>query len=183
MEIFIEKQLISVGYSFILGLIFGASYDIIRMIHILSGTMSFSAGKKQVKTGALPFVLFLITDFIYMSAVSVVFSVFVYIVNYGDFRWYLLFGAVVGFVLYHFTVGRVVAYFSDVLARAIRTVLCYTVALPLRLLLRVVKKLVMLVYCCTLGILIGRLNEMRLARRSRKYLRLTLDELSFDIKQ
>lgn len=183
MEIFIEKQLISVGYSFILGLIFGASYDIIRMIHILSGTVSFSGGEKRVKKGKLPFLLFLLTDLIYMSAVSVVFSVFVYIVNYGDFRWYLLLGTVVGFVLYHFTLGRVVAYFSDLIARAIRAILRYTVAIPVGFLLRIIRKLAAPVYRYTIGILIGRLNEIRLCRRNRKYLRRTLDELSFDIKQ
>ncbi len=183
MEIFIEKQLVSVGYSFILGLIFGASYDIIRMIHILSGTMSFFGREKQVKKGWAPFLLFLITDFIYMSAVSVVFSVFVYIVNFGDFRWYLLFGTVVGFVLYHFSVGRVVAYFSDMLARAIRTVLRYTVVIPGSFLIRAVRCLAAMVYRYTLGILIHKLNEIRLSRRNNKYLRRTLELLSFDIKQ
>ena len=183
MEIFIEKQLVSVGYSFIFGLIFGASYDIIRMIHILSGTMSFYGGEKQVKKGKIPFLLFLITDFIYMSAVCGVFSVFVYIVNYGDFRWYLLFGTVVGFVLYHFSVGRVVAYFSDMLARAIRTVLRYTVVIPVGFLLRCVRWLAAKVYRYTLGILIHKLNEIRLSRRNNRYLRRTLELLSFDIKQ
>ena len=183
MEIFIEKQLISVGYSFILGLIFGASYDIIRMIHILCGTMSFCGGEKQVKKGKTAFLLFLLTDFVYMSAVSVVFSVFVYVVNYGDFRWYLLFGTVVGFVLYHFSVGRVVAYFSDMLARAIRTVLHYIVAVPVNFLFRVTRRLVSTVYRYTIGVLIHKLNEIRLSRRNNRYLRRTLDFLSFDIKQ
>ncbi len=183
MEIFIEKQLISVGYSFILGLIFGASYDIIRIIHILCGTMSYSGGKIQMKRGKSPFVMFFLTDLLCMTALTAVFSVFVYYVNFGDFRWYLLFGAVVGFVLYYLTVGRVVMYFSDAVARLIRLVLRYTVAIPLMYLWRLIGKAAEFIYRHTIGRLVRAIVEIYLAKRNAKYLRHIKEKITFNIEQ
>ncbi len=183
MEIFIEKQLISVGYSFILGLIFGVSYDIIRIIHILCGIASYSGDERYMRKGKIPFLLFFLTDLVYMTAVSAAFSVFVYWVNYGDFRWYLLFGSVVGFVLYYVTLGRVVMYFSEAVVRVIRLVFHYTVAVPLRYIWKTAQRLVSAVYRFTLGRLVKMLVGVYLSKRNAKYLRHIEREISFDIKQ
>lgn len=183
MEIFIEKQLVSVGYSLILGLIFGAAYDIIRMIHILCGTMSYSDGKAHMRPGGLAFGLFLLTDLLYVTAVSAVFSVFVYWTNYGDFRGYLLFAAVIGFLLYSLTLGRVVMYFSDKAVRLLRLVLRYTVALPLMYAYRILRWVCLAIYRHTLGVIVKIIKNAYLLRRNKRFLRQFERDITFNIKQ
>ena len=62
MEFFIEKQILNIVYSVILGLIFGAIYDIIRIIYVMCGIASYRGGRVSMKRGAVPFVIFALFD-------------------------------------------------------------------------------------------------------------------------
>ncbi len=121
MEIFIENQLIILLYSLLLGLIFGAGYDIIKIVHIMLGEFCFR--------GVVIFLL----DLAYVSVLTAGVSVFAYAYNHGDIRMFLLLPMVAGFTVYRCTLGRVVFFFSEAIIRLIRTVIRYTVVLPLRL--------------------------------------------------
>lgn len=88
MEFFIEKQLITVLYSTFLGLIFGAAYDIIRIVHVICNIASYSGENRGMKRTKAAFALFFLFDFIYAAAVTLTFSFFVYWNNSGDFRWF-----------------------------------------------------------------------------------------------
>lgn len=183
MEILIEKQLISVAYSLILGLIFGAAYDIIRMIHIICGIASYSGREKSAKKGIIPFSLFFIFDLVYAVFIGVAFSVFVYFANYGDFRWFLMAGTVVGFAAYHLTLGRVVMYFSEAVVRFLKLIFRYTVIIPLGFVFRVGKKIIVLLYRITLGKLVDLLTERYYMWRNKRYARMLSRDIRFTEKQ
>ena len=62
LEILTRNQLELVATSFILGLIFGISCDIIRITYILCGLMSYKQRKLVEREGTLPFCCRLMTD-------------------------------------------------------------------------------------------------------------------------
>lgn len=183
MEIFIEKQLISIVYSLILGLIFGAAYDIIRIIHIICGIASYFGGEKRTRKGVLPFVIFFLLDLLFVLAVIPAFSVFVYWTNYGDFRWYLIAGAALGFTAYYLTLGRVVMYFSETVVRFLRLVFHYTVAVPVRFIWRITSSAFRWVVGNTVGRVARYMREKYLTWRDRRYARMLRQDIRFSKKQ
>ena len=78
MEFFIEKQILNIVYSVILGLIFGAIYDIIRIIYVMCGIASYRGGRVSMKRGAVPFVIFALFDLSVIKLFTSVYSVFDY---------------------------------------------------------------------------------------------------------
>jgi|GEM_PF-2310325 len=62
-----------------------------------------------------------IGDILFFFIVSPIFTVFIYYANSGKIRWYLLTGALVGFVLYYFTVGRIVMLFSGTIVFVVKS--------------------------------------------------------------
>jgi len=132
MEIFIVDQIKNFGYSVILGLIFGGIYDIIRIIQLSCGIVSFFGKDRGMKRGFVPFTVFAILDICFFLIGTVSFSVFLYAVNNGGFRSYLLAGVLIGMTVYHYTVGRIVMLFSESIVRFIRLVLNTVLVKPVR---------------------------------------------------
>ncbi len=172
MEVYIQKQIIIVGYSVILGLIFGALYDIIRVIHILCGIASYSGEKKGMERGKVPFILFFLTDSVYMLFVTLLFSFFVYWINSGVVRFFILFSVIVGFLLYILTVGRVVMVFSEAIVKWIKMIIRYTVFIPAAFVCKIIKCVVLFVYRHTVVKLFQFLRRVRLERRTERYRKL-----------
>jgi len=154
MEIYLEKQLLNIVYSLILGLIFGAIYDIIRIIHILLGISSYSGEKRGMKRGTLPFLVFFMLDTVFVITVSAIYSFFNYVVNNGAFRVYFLIAVCVGFFVYYSTFGRIVMFFSETLVTFLKRMIFYTVVIPARFVLRLVMRVVEFAYRNTFGRLI-----------------------------
>lgn len=146
MEIYIETQLLNIAYSVILGLIFGALYDIIRIVHILCNIASYSGENVGMKRGKIAFAIFFICDAVYMVAVTALYSLFTYWANNGTFRLFLFVSACIGFLLYYFTLGRVVMFFSEAVARFLRLIFKYAIVIPLRFIVKTVKKCALFVY-------------------------------------
>ena len=132
MEIFIEKQLLNLLYSIILGLIFGAIYDIIKIVHVSCGIASYTGESRGMKKGVVPFLLFLLTDIFYIFPVSCIFSVFLYAVNKGGFRFYLLAGVIGGMFLYQNTFGRLVMFVSEAIVRFLKRLFTLLLIRPIR---------------------------------------------------
>lgn len=151
MEFFIENQLKIVAYSFILGLIFGAAYDIIKIAHILCRIASYQDRKPVYTFHPVGLVLFALFDLLYFLFVIPTFSAFVYGSNHGDFRLFLLLPAVFGFWVYEKTVGRLVMILSETIAGWIRRVFAYMILMPLRYLMRITRRLAVWFYRLTLG--------------------------------
>lgn len=155
MELYIEKQLQTVLCSFILGLIFGGLYDIIRIIHILCGIASYS-GNCVMKRGKIPFVLFFVFDIVYALVTTAVFSVFQYWRMNGQFRLFVLVFAVIGFVVWHCTVGRGVMMLSETVANFVRVLFRKFIVLPIRFVLKFLRKSGRFLYRHTAGLVINR---------------------------
>jgi len=136
MEKFIQEQLINFVYSIILGLIFGGIYDIMRILHIWCGTMSCSRGNCRMKKGKLSFCLCFLLDGCYVFLVTCLFSVFLYAFNFGEFRLYLLFGAVVGMGVYLMTIGRLVMFFAQRITDFLKKILWLILLRPLLYILK-----------------------------------------------
>ena len=75
-----------------------------------------------------------------MMTVTLAFSVFIYAVNKGGFRVYLLVGVAVGMLVYHHTVGKIVMLLSETIVGFIRKAVVFVLIKPaawaIRLLMR-----------------------------------------------
>ncbi len=129
MELYIQKQLLIIVYSLILGLIFGVGYDIMRILHMMLGNFFL---KKPI--------VFLL-DLVYMLLLTASYSIFVYAVYNGMHRMFIILAILAGFILYYNTVGRLVIAFSETIIRWIRLILHYVIAVPVRTLAKGIKRL------------------------------------------
>ena len=136
LEILTEKQLFLVGYSFILGLIFGASYDIIRIVYILCGLVSYGGEKPVEKKGVLPFAARSLTDLLWTTAAGAAFSVFLYAANDGQFRWFAAASCAGGLAVWHVTAGGIVVRLADRTAAFVRRLIRRFLIVPALFLVR-----------------------------------------------
>ena len=142
---------INILRALVFGIFLGASYDVIRIIRVMLGASSYGArdpfkrvyekGIKNVFCGVgkgfASHVTVFITDIIYFTFAGAAFSVFLFCFNYGIFRWFIFIFALLGFLIYYFTVGRLVVGFSEEISRLIMLILnlaIFTALLPLRFL-------------------------------------------------
>lgn len=182
MEIFIQKQLINIVYSLIIGLIFGGLYDIIRIVHIFCGIASYSGERHKMKEGAVPFVLFFLLDAVYMLTVTVLFSIFIYAFESGNYRWYLLAGVIFGMLLYFLTVGRLMMFFAESIVRFLRMIFRLIIAKPLCFIGRYVRMVLVWIGLHTVGRIVcgilrisGYIYTEKMRRRIERDIRFTKD--------
>lgn len=142
MEIYIQDQLILLLYAVIAGLIFGAGYDIIRIIHIMSENFRF---KK---------LLIFCLDLIYMALLTVCYSIFIYAFHNGIHRMFIVAPITLGFMAYHYSIGRIVIHFSNKIIKFIRTAIRYLFFIPLRFIVRAITYVLRRLYRSSLYILI-----------------------------
>ncbi len=164
MEIFIENQLKNIGYSIILGLIFGAFYDIISILHIIIGVVSDS-GDKTRRTDLPARIIFFVIDLLYMAAVTAMISVFLYEFASGDLRVYLLAAAAAGFTVYRYTLGKLVSAVSEAIVRMLRTVIRAVVIRPIRLVMGWIQNILSWIYRRTIQILIVAIRQWMQEKR------------------
>ncbi len=165
MEIFIENQLIIILYSLLLGLIFGAGYDIIRIADIMMGEF-------RLKSVPLFFL-----DLSYMIALTAGISLFAYGANHGDIRLFLLLPMGAGFWVWHCTLGRAVIFFSEAIIRFLRFLFRILILVPLRAILRCVKRAAAFLFRVTVIPCVGGLRHLSgvaRTKRQKKRLRRTV---------
>ncbi|MBE6540983.1 MAG: hypothetical protein E7672_00830 [Ruminococcaceae bacterium] len=180
MEFFIEKQLIIVLNSVILGLIFGAIYDIIRISHIICGIASYLGKCRGMRSGKMPFIIFALFDLVYVLSVAILLSVFTYWQNNGIMRAFIFVPCILGFMAYHSTVGKIVMFFSESIVRFIRLVVHYAVEVPLKFIFSVIRKLLLMLWQCTGQKLAFCIDEKIDSIKTDKYLRDFEREIRFD---
>lgn len=130
MEISLAHQFAVALSSVVLGLLFGLIYDCVRILRCFLGIRYKRYMFKRLKCidedtsvgKAYESIVMGITDIIYFVTIAVIMSVFVYFVNNGKIRWYIYFGAFFGFMLYYFTLGRVVISLSSLIVIRIRKI-------------------------------------------------------------
>lgn len=101
LEISILSQVLVFLFSIVLGLIFGVIFDFFRIIDTISNT-------------SLKKLFF--EDILYFFIMSILTFIFMLIFNKGDFRIFIVIGELIGFFLWHFTLGKInVRFFSNIL--------------------------------------------------------------------
>ncbi|MBQ3040991.1 MAG: spore cortex biosynthesis protein YabQ [Clostridia bacterium] len=149
MEISIVDQLIVSAMSLVLGIVFGAIYDIVRIWRTFLGIDYESKGVERLRRLKFPLIknpltkkekqgklaqgiVLFITDIIYFLAITIIMIIFVYYVNSGVVRWYIFIGAMLGLLIYYFTVGKIVISVSEYIKFGIKVVMSYLVYFILR---------------------------------------------------
>ncbi len=96
-----KNFLLSLGLGFIMGIF----YDVFRIIRLCISS------KK---------IVIIIFDLLYCILLCFAFFIFLLTVNEGQFRFYLLMGAGVGFSVYYFSLGAIIFSFSNFLTELIK---------------------------------------------------------------
>ena len=156
-------------YSILLGFFLGASYDIIRLTRIAVGVKYGTSGEKNYsfakysligkffyskeknpsrkKHSFLPVFIFL-GDVTFCLFSSVAIAIFIYYFNSGEFRAFVLFGAALGFIIYYFTLGKMVIYLSERIIFIIKLVslyLLFFVSYPFYFLFDKIKRIICII--------------------------------------
>ena len=142
-ESFIHHITVSV-LAFLLGAFFGVVYDVIRIARLFLEIKNHNVFNKIEKIFLNKFVekkkigkvyesvVMGITDIIFFVIISIFMMIFVHIANSGKVRWYIYVMALLGFILYYKTLGKVVLslsvplvfYIKKAVSTGIKTV-CY----------------------------------------------------------
>ena len=134
--IVITEQLQITLYALLLGVCFGAAYDLLRILRMLVGItpvpakrISFAARLPRrhigrIGKGRISELFFVhLPDVLYGLLTGAIFCIFLYAANNGRFRWYLLMGCAVGFFCYYYSVGRLVVFLSGYITSFLRSIL------------------------------------------------------------
>lgn len=121
LKVSMESLALCFLYSVVFGILSGALYNVLKIVKIALGadnskrrkyfSFLYSKGIKHVlKSGGKIYshAVTFFTDIIFFVSEGCLFSLFLFVFNYGIFRWFLLAGAVLGFGIYHSTVGKAV---------------------------------------------------------------------------
>lgn len=149
-------------YSLAFGAFMHLLYDGVRIARVLCGVRYGGGVGKRLRSCRLPLlppdfatrqprragerlraVFVFITDILFCLMASLLFSVFVYWQNDGEFRAILLLGAVLGFALWHLTLGRLIIAAGETIAFFLRVVVAYLflfVRVPLSFLARMLAR-------------------------------------------
>jgi hypothetical protein len=149
----LSKQLSALLLSLACGGLCGALYDLFRISRVLLGFSEYTSAARKLYAAPLPLIgsvcrpgktsvrnriehaLIALGDVLYGILSGCVFSVFLYVAASGCFRWFYLAGAGIGFLIYYFTIGRIVVLSSDVIVYVLRLVAAYVryfLCLPVR---------------------------------------------------
>lgn len=142
-------------YAVIVGAMLGVLWDVFRVIRIAfygrrTGSPppvrlpSDSAGveralrfKHNIKIPSLSFFGTFICDLLFCLICTICVILLLFHLNDGEVRMFALLGAMIGFVVYYLTLGRLTVYFSDIIIRTIKkavlTILRYTIFPILRI--------------------------------------------------
>jgi spore cortex biosynthesis protein YabQ len=93
MEISISAQTYVFLYAVALGAILCAVYDIFRILRVVFPPNMFVA---------------LFQDVVYFIISAVICYAYILICNSGEIRWFILFGALIGWIIYYCTIGELV---------------------------------------------------------------------------
>lgn len=171
MGISLERQLYAFLYAIMTGCVLGVVLDFIRISRVLFGIASYTGQKTKLLHHSFPLIgtikttvwshelsrlkifLFFIGDLLFFVLSGLVFCVFLYHAASGSFRWFYLFGALIGFSAYYASVGRIVVMCSEtinVLLTVIGSYLIWLLSLPFSIAWRVFRLICRIAYLCTI---------------------------------
>ncbi len=159
MEISIKYQLITALLSVFIGVFIGLIYDAFKIFRILSGLEFSSKLQKRIETIKLPIIkglkikntkfskikrkiLYVLWDLLFFVVITPIMQVFIYATSSGVVRWYIILGAFLGFIIYYFTVSKIVSIvyeYTLLVLKIIFSYITYFIRLPFNKLILVLK--------------------------------------------
>lgn len=145
-------------YAFVLGVLFGAFYDVFRILRVSLGISKYGGrqrfcriyekGIKNIfdfkRSHFAEALIVGVGDVLYFTVSGAAYAIFINHFNYGRFRWFVFLFCLLGFVLYYFSVGMVVIRFSSVISQILELVISVSVhfvLLPFKMLFKSFKKM------------------------------------------
>lgn len=143
MEISLGQQAGLLFFALLLGFFLGFVYDLVRILRIAAGIgcnaaldrapflrelplINRSVIQKRKRIGRfLEWSFVFLGDLFFMIFAGISFSLLLYAVNDGEFRFFALVGLLCSFILYYFTVGRAVLFFAGYIVLGLRVVALY----------------------------------------------------------
>ena len=127
--------------SLIFGLIAGVLYDAVRILRCCLGIKYRHSIPTRLSDIKLPLInngnkegrlkkvkenlIMFFTDILYFVILTCLMCIFVYAVNNGKIRWYIYFFSFVGFLIYYFTLGKLIIKVSSVFSFILCSILLY----------------------------------------------------------
>ncbi len=131
MEISQKVLALALLYSAVVGAALGALYDVFRIIRVaMKPSPDMPAVLRSVYDAIGDAVIFA-EDILFSFAAALVVTVFLFHINDGQLRWFVLAGAGTGFTFYYITVGRLVILCAEVIISFIRMIIRFVLSLTL----------------------------------------------------
>lgn len=144
------RQLMLVLYALMLGASLGAVFDVLRISRSLLSYRGAGETFKQISEAVISIVTFF-EDIIFAFICSFAFIVFCFKANNGKSRFFILLGAVLGFIIYILTVGRLTRLATDLISRTLYKILSFLYNRCLLPLLRFSGRILKKMFDFTLG--------------------------------
>lgn len=142
------NQILIVFYSFIFGAFLGLVYDFTSIVGLIFGFKKLNIKDKReilIKNNKwnekLNKILLCLSDIIFFVIASVLIAIFVFGVNNGTVRWYILIGNLIGFVIYRITLGKLISILLSYISYFIRFLVYKTISHLNLFVKKIIKKL------------------------------------------
>lgn len=140
MEISIKIQLLTALYSIVLGVFIGLIYDcfkIFRKFLLFEVSEKLKSFIKKIKLPLISLnfhgenlktrhkLTYLILDILFFIVITPIMQIFVYAFSNGIVRWYIILGTFVGFIIYYFSVSKIVLSVFEFILLIFKILLSY----------------------------------------------------------
>ena len=153
-----QVTLALLAYSLLIGGALGVIWDIFRVIRIAvygrrrwnmapirlppteKETASVLALTHSQKIPSFAFFATMVTDVVFCLVSAVTVIILLFHLNDGEVRAFALFGALLGFLVYYFSVGRLTVFFSEAIIRFIKRTVSFVCSVTVRPVLKIISK-------------------------------------------
>ena len=151
------------------GAVLGVFYDVIRALKMLFGVGYFlnSTIPSRLAKGILAHAITFVTDLVFWLTAGLLSIALIYEIGGGVFRGITYIGLTAGFLIYYFTLGRLVLKLSAILVKAIKKAVSKVVRLVLIPIKRILLTVISL-YHLTIGKILGKIRLMILQCREKR---------------
>ena len=154
--------------AFLDGVSLGVFYDIIRAFKMLCGISYFENGRtKAVFWRVIGHIITFFFDIFFFFVAGVVSLLLIYRMGGGIFRGFTYGGIILGFCLYHFTLGNLTLRLSHIIVNAVKIIVKKVIFLIL-FPLKKIFSLIFFLYRLTIGKIIGKIIRDIKCRAVRK---------------
>lgn len=131
MEISQKVLALALLYSAVVGAALGMLYDVFRIIRVAMKPSPGMPATLRAVYDAIGDTVIFTEDILFSFAAALVVIVFLFHINDGQLRWFVLAGAGIGFMLYYITVGRLLLLCAEAIISFIRMIIRFVLSLTL----------------------------------------------------